>query len=40
VAAFSGGRRVGAVGVSGLPGAEDERLAVAAIAAAGLDSRG
>jgi glc operon protein GlcG len=37
VAAFSGGRRVGAVGVSGLPGAEDERLAVAAIAAAGLD---
>lgn len=36
VAAFSGGRRVGAVGVSGLPGAEDERLAVAAIQAAGL----
>jgi uncharacterized protein GlcG (DUF336 family) len=37
VAAFSGGRRVGAVGVSGLPGAEDERLAVAAIRAAGLE---
>jgi glc operon protein GlcG len=37
VAAFSGGRRVGAVGVSGLPGAEDERLAVAAIVAAGLE---
>lgn len=36
VAAFSGERRVGAVGVSGLPGAEDERLAVAAIVAAGL----
>jgi uncharacterized protein GlcG (DUF336 family) len=36
VAAFSGGRRVGAVGVSGLPGPEDERLAIAAIAAAGL----
>ena len=39
VAAFSDGRRVGAVGVSGLPGAEDERLAVAAIAAAGLEAR-
>jgi uncharacterized protein GlcG (DUF336 family) len=37
VAAFSAGRRVGAVGVSGLPGADDERLAVAAIAAAGLE---
>jgi uncharacterized protein GlcG (DUF336 family) len=37
VAAFSGGRRVGAVGVSGLPGPEDERLAVAAIGAAGLE---
>lgn len=37
VAAFSGGRRVGAVGVSGLPGEEDERLAIAAIAAAGLE---
>ena len=37
VAALAEGRRVGAVGVSGLPGAEDERLAVAAIGAAGLD---
>ena len=36
VAAFADGRRVGAIGVSGLPGPEDERLAVAAIAAAGL----
>lgn len=36
VAAFSEGRRVGAVGVSGLPGSEDERLALDAIAAAGL----
>jgi uncharacterized protein GlcG (DUF336 family) len=37
VAAFAAGRRVGAVGVSGLPGAEDERLAALAIRAAGLD---
>ena len=37
VAAFDGDRRVGAVGVSGLPGEEDEELAVAAIRAAGLD---
>jgi uncharacterized protein GlcG (DUF336 family) len=37
VAAFDAGRRVGAVGVSGLPGAEDERLAVLGIRAAGLD---
>jgi uncharacterized protein GlcG (DUF336 family) len=36
VAAFDGGTRVGAVGVSGLPGKEDERLALAALAAAGL----
>jgi glc operon protein GlcG len=36
VAAFEDGRRVGAVGVSGLPGDEDEALAVAAIRAAGL----
>jgi uncharacterized protein GlcG (DUF336 family) len=36
VAAFEAGRRVGAVGVSGLPGEEDERLAVRAIEAAGL----
>jgi uncharacterized protein GlcG (DUF336 family) len=37
VAAFAAGRRVGAVGVSGLPGEEDEALAVGAIRAAGLD---
>jgi glc operon protein GlcG len=36
VAALEAGRRVGAVGVSGLPGEEDERLAVRAIEAAGL----
>ncbi len=36
VAAFEDGRRVGAVGVSGLPGEEDEALAVEAIRAAGL----
>ena len=36
VAAFDDGRRVGAIGVSGLPGPEDERLAIAAVAAAGL----
>jgi glc operon protein GlcG len=36
VAAFDGRRRVGAVGVSGLPGEEDERLAAQAIAVAGL----
>ena len=36
VAAFDGERRVGAVGVSGLPGADDAALAAAAIAAAGL----
>jgi glc operon protein GlcG len=36
VAAFEGGRRVGAVGVSGLPGAEDEALARRALAEAGL----
>src|SRR5438105_9357312 len=40
VAAFADGRRVGAVGVSGLPGDEDEALAVAAIRAAGLDPGG
>jgi uncharacterized protein GlcG (DUF336 family) len=37
VAAFESARRVGAVGISGLPGAEDERLAVLAIRAAGLE---
>jgi uncharacterized protein GlcG (DUF336 family) len=36
VAAFEAGRRIGAVGVSGLPGEEDERLALGAIEAAGL----
>lgn len=38
VAAFAGGRRVGAVGVSGLPGEEDERLALHALAGAGLEA--
>jgi glc operon protein GlcG len=38
VAAFAGGRRVGAVGVSGLPSVQDEELARAALAAAGLDA--
>lgn len=37
VAVFEDGRRVGAVGVSGLPGEVDEQLAVAGIRAAGLD---
>ena len=36
VAAFEDGRRVGAIGVSGLPGEDDEALAVAALRAAGL----
>jgi uncharacterized protein GlcG (DUF336 family) len=36
VAAFEGGVRVGAVGVSGLPGDEDDRIAREAIARAGL----
>jgi glc operon protein GlcG len=36
VAAFDAGRRVGAVGVSGLPGVDDAALATAAIEAAGL----
>jgi len=40
VAAFEDGRRVGAVGVSGLPGDEDEALAVAAIRVAGLHPGG
>ena len=38
VAAFREGTRVGAVGVSGLPGEVDEQLAIAAIRAAGLDA--
>jgi uncharacterized protein GlcG (DUF336 family) len=37
VAAFEGGVRVGAIGVSGLPGDEDDRIARKAIARAGLD---
>jgi uncharacterized protein GlcG (DUF336 family) len=36
VAAFEEGRRVGAVGVSGLPGEDDEALASEALLAAGL----
>jgi uncharacterized protein GlcG (DUF336 family) len=36
VAAFEDGRRVGAVGVSGLPGPEDDALARRALAQAGL----
>lgn len=40
VAAFEGGRRVGAVGVSGLPGEVDEELALTAIRAAGLELPG
>ena len=36
VAAFDGERRVGAVGVSGLPGPEDDALVRRAIAACGL----
>jgi uncharacterized protein GlcG (DUF336 family) len=36
VAVFDGGSRVGAVGVSGLPGEDDEALARRAIEAAGL----
>jgi uncharacterized protein GlcG (DUF336 family) len=38
VALLSDGERIGAVGVSGLPGEVDERLALDAVAAAGLDS--
>ena len=36
LAAFEGGRRIGAVGVSGLSGEDDERLAREALEAAGL----
>ena len=39
VAAFEGDTRVGAVGVSGLPGADDDALARRALAAAGLETR-
>ena len=38
VAAFDGGERVGAVGVSGLAGGDDESLARQAIEAAGLST--
>jgi glc operon protein GlcG len=38
LAAFDGGVRVGAVGVSGLPGADDEALARSALEAAGLST--
>jgi uncharacterized protein GlcG (DUF336 family) len=38
VAAFRDGRRVGSVGVSGLPGEDDDRLARGAIEAAGLQT--
>jgi uncharacterized protein GlcG (DUF336 family) len=36
VAAFENGRRIGAIGVSGLPGEQDEALALEGLAAAGL----
>jgi len=39
VAAFEGERRVGAVGVSGLSGVDDDALARRMLAVAGLDSR-
>ena len=39
VAAFDGETRVGAVGVSGLPGEDDEALARQALDSAGLSSR-
>jgi len=38
VAAFDGARRVGAVGVSGLPGPDDDALARRAIEASGLST--
>jgi glc operon protein GlcG len=38
VAAFEGERRVGAIGVSGLPGPEDDLLARRAIEASGLSA--
>jgi uncharacterized protein GlcG (DUF336 family) len=38
VAVFDGERRIGAVGVSGLPGDEDDALARAGIEAAGLST--
>jgi uncharacterized protein GlcG (DUF336 family) len=38
VAAFEGDARIGAVGVSGLPGADDHALAIGAIEAVGLSA--
>jgi glc operon protein GlcG len=38
VAAFEGERRIGAVGVSGLPGEQDEQVALQALAEAGLSA--
>jgi uncharacterized protein GlcG (DUF336 family) len=38
VAAFEDGRRVGAIGVSGLPGPDDDALARRALEAAGLST--
>ena len=38
VAAFENGRKVGAIGVSGLPGPEDDALARRAIEASGLST--
>jgi uncharacterized protein GlcG (DUF336 family) len=38
VAVFADGRRLGAIGVSGLPGEVDERLALDAVVAAGLEA--
>jgi glc operon protein GlcG len=40
VAAFEGDQRVGAVGVSGLPGEQDDELARRGVDAAGLTSSG
>ena len=39
LAVFDGERRIGAVGVSGLPGKDDAALAAAAIESAGLSRR-
>jgi uncharacterized protein GlcG (DUF336 family) len=39
VAGFQGDIRVGAVGISGLPGADDDALARRALVAAGLEAR-
>ena len=39
VAAFAGASRTGAVGISGLSGADDDALARTVLAAAGLESR-